>query len=281
MIKIEVDTTLPEMMKLLEQVEPEKWKGILQRTVNETGYYALNKIRKEMSSHIDRPVAFTLNAMYLMKAGGKHTKDEVDASIQWRTFNGKGNSIGGDYLKPIIHGSASRPLKRFERLFQDAGVMPRGFVAVPTKDCELDGHGNISRQQIMKLISYLRAAPADTQQNRPMKARQWVKVKTAHKRGLKVNGLDLASRKKAARARERSRKFFAVIRGRNGATLPSGIYERRNMTMGSAIIRIIAFVPAASYKASFPFYEIAGQAVRAKLPEKLRESIALALDKGR
>lgn len=273
-LDVKVDFQVKQAIDKLNAVAADKWPDILQEATNETAFYVLNKFKQQMPNYIDRPTPFTLNSMFVKKAN----VNNIDASVQWKDWTGSGSIPAGKYLTPEVYGGA-RKQKRFEKALQNAALMPAGYVAVPTKDAPIDNYGNVPGGYITQILSYLKANPDFTQNRQVAKLK---KIST----GSLLKGIGKAAfnrqalAEKEAKARSRLRKFFAVISGRNGNPLPSGIYERVNMTLGSAIKRVFDFVPVATYKVTFPFYDIGTSAANDKFPSKLNEAIAKRLGAG-
>lgn len=268
MIEIQVNSEIAKALDMLKGVAKDKWPSILAYATNQTGYYVLNKYKQQMPSFIDRPIPFTVNSIYLKPAN----KTRVEASIQWREFAGSGTS-GGKYLRPIVEGGARR-LKKFEKALQGAGLMPRGMVAVPTKDAPLDQYGNVPGALYTKILSYLRANP-DGLQNRSVQKLKRMKTKNLFK-GIAKTALNYQKVQAAEeKKKKKNAKYFTVISGR-GNPLPPGIYERVNL-FGGAIRRLFNFVTETSYHVTFPFERIGREAAQAKFPEKLGEAIERSL----
>lgn len=268
-----VDFDPKKMIDQLDKVSPDKWSKILSDAQNETGFYVLAKYKKEMSNYIDRPVPYTINSMYLKKATGPN----LEASVQWK--DSSSNSISaGHYLQPEVFGG-NRSQKKMERALQAKGLIPNGWVAVPTKDAPKDSYGNVPNSFINQILSFLNAN-TDYQSNQQIKKLRKLSTVNLIKGVAKaaVNQSKLAAREK--RAAQKAQKYFTAIKGRKGNPLPSGIYERTNafgVGIGASIKRIFNFVPIASYKVTFPFYDIGTQAAQSKFPSKLDEAIQKAL----
>lgn len=276
LVDFKIDTNIATALERLKGVESEKWPGIIQKAANETGYYAVNKIKKEMPSFIDRPRPFTVNSFYLNPAGNR--RGSTEAVLQWRDNAEKGTSAG-KYLKPIVEGG-NRNQKRFEAALTRAGYLPSGWVAVPTSDAPLDVNGNVPGPYITQILSYIRANP-DALSNRRIAqlSRQSVSklVKGYAKALTNLEKLEKREAKKKAKAA----RFVVLIQGRNGWTLPSGIYQRTTAASknGTSFRRVFTFVSKATYRKTFPFYDLAEQAVRSKFADKLNEAITNSLAK--
>lgn len=266
-----VDFNPESFLSQLKEVAPENWPQILSDASNQTGYYVLNKYQQQMNNYLDRPVPYTLNSMYLQKS----TPSTLAASVQWKDSSG-GNISAGKYLQPEVFGG-SRGQKKFERALQAKGLIPNGFVAVPTDKAPLDSYGNVPGSYFVQILSAIGANPAFVQNKQIKKLRKLSSVnliKGVAKAALAYKAIQA----KEARAKARAQKFFVVVKG-DGNPLPIGVYERTSLDVGSIVVRVFNFVPTANYRTSFPFYDIGTAAAQAKFPEKLDEAIQTALGK--
>lgn len=248
-IKLSAEITgLDQLLKRLNAVSKDKWGKILADASNETGFYLVNKFKVEMPKYLDRPKPFTLNALYVMKAGTN--RGLTEATVAFRDRGGKAN-FAGHYLLPQVEGG-SRQFKRFEMALQYSGLIPMGTYVVPSAFVKLDAYGNVPGGYITRMLSALRA--------------------------LSEVGYT-ANRKVGKRTRNKMLEYyvvsFGVIRGGSGApqrtTLADGIYEKH--AGERKLYQVFHFVHRLSYKPRFPWYEIGQKAARAKFPEKLDEAI--------
>lgn len=205
--------------------------------------------KQAMPSAFDRPTRWTINSLYLRGA----TKSRQQADV-W--FKDTGDGASGEYLKPQVFGGL-RPQKRFEKRLQAAGIMPPGWVAVPGKGVKLDAYGNMSSQQIVQLLSVLRAQ-LDPQQNTTDRSRD------------------------RARRKGKSRDYFVsgprvAAPAPNGGRLPFGVYQR----LSGRVMSILLFVPQAKYSQRFDFFGIANTTARAAYPVEAREAWRKALASAR
>lgn len=269
-LDLRVDHEVQKAIAQLDTVSTRQWPFIFQVALNNTAADVLKTFQTAMPYFIDRPTPFTVNSMFVKQS----TKQKLEATIQWKEFTGTGSIPAGKYLTPEVYGGA-RKQKRFEKALQAAGLIPSGWVAVPTKDAPIDSYGNVPGGYITQILSYLGANP-DFQANRSVKKLRRMSTASIIK-GIAKALLDQEREAKDSRQRARRQKFFAVIKGRNGNPLPSGIYERVNMSLGSAIKRVFDFVPVATYKVSFPFFDIGTGAANAAFPVRLTEAIQKAI----
>jgi hypothetical protein len=242
MVKIELDHNIDTIRAKLSKIEQKKWPKILAYAANESGFYAKNKVYKEMQRVIDKPRPFTLNSLFVKKVSAK----DADTTLMWRPGSTSGNSAG-KYLIPQVTGG-QRHEKGFEKLLRISGILPVGYYVIPTKDAPDDGYGNVPGPYLVRILSYLRAF-RDRLQNRNLDKEKAVKKKL---------------------------QYFVVRPGQKSYLSP-GIYERLSM-FGGAIRKLFFFSTKATYKQKFPFYEIANNAAKEKFNEKLDEGIRKALD---
>lgn len=201
----------------------------------------------EMQRVFDRPTRFTVNSLFMDRA----TKTNLSAVVYFK----QPRSGGKHYLLPQVFGGV-RPQKQFEKRLQNAGLLPRGWVTRPGKAARLDGSGNMSRGQINQVLSVLQAQ-GDSYSN--------------------------TSARSAKRAAKKPRAFFASTRSgraraRNGGQLPLGVWEH----VGTKQVRnVLLFLPQASYRKRFPFFDVALRIHRVAFPELLQRSINRAVETAR
>lgn len=198
------------------------------------------ELREEMQSAFDRPTPFTLNSVAVRPA----TKAKLESSVFFKEWAPKGVPAGR-YLKPQIRGGP-RTDKGSERKLRAAGVLPGGYFMMPAKGAQIDGYGNVKRGQVVKVLSAVRA------------------LSTAGSSGNQ-NG--------QGRGKRRSESYFAVKPGaRNG--LPPGIYRR---TPQGGHILVFIFAKQPTYRARFPFWDVARSIGEAHLAREMRLALAEAL----
>lgn len=109
------------------------------------------EIERQLPSLIDNPTDYTMRGFRLYPA----TKRKLLAEVDFRVAMGRGTQ-GRDYLSPLVYGG-ERKLKSFERSLQRVGLLPSGMAAVPGNAAKLDAYGNMSRGQIVQILSYFKA----------------------------------------------------------------------------------------------------------------------------
>lgn len=226
--------------------------------INTLLFASLAAEKREMERVFDRPTRYTLNSLRVRKAkktdlaGRMWVKSKLDA--------GKGTSPE-NYLLPNIEGGP-RKAKRFEVALRRIGVLPEGWLSVPGEGATLDAYGNMSRAQIVQLLSWFHAFG-----EQGYRANITEKTKARLKRGTK---------------RKYGISYYAAIPGREKTRkLTPGIYKRIRTGFGTATVPVLIFIRRANYQAKrFDFEGIADRYVRAhfraEFEKQMRRAIATA-----
>lgn len=202
----------------------------------------------EMTRVFDQPTKFTLQSTRVIPA----TKQRLWASVAIKDESTKAVAPI-KWLAPQIHGG-TRPLKRFEQRLKSAGVLPPGHFAVPASGADFDVHGNMSRGEIVRMLSDLQSH-WDPLQNTTERSRQ---------------------RRRRSRTKRPTFYFSTWPVTKRTAHLRPGIYKRVGAVAGLAsgittgfrtpIKPVLIFVPRVRYRKRFRFYEIADQTGRMRFP---------------
>ncbi|HEB94322.1 MAG TPA: hypothetical protein ENI94_12855 [Gammaproteobacteria bacterium] len=213
--------------------------------------YLANKIRdaekKEMQSVFKNPTPWTLNSTRVTYA-----RKNSPQAVVWLKDEAPKGTPATKYLAPQIFGGR-RNIKRFELALQHAGVMPTGWVSTPGQGAKLDRYGNMSRGQIVQIMSWFQAHSAagyTANTTAEGKRRRW--------RGTR---------------KRRGYAYFAVNPQRpNEKTrhLQPGIYMRINTAFGSAIKPVLIFAPSASYSKRYRFFGVAERTHKKHLDDAMR-----------
>jgi hypothetical protein len=201
-------------------------------------------VKQEMQDVFERPVAYTLNSVFVKAA----TKQSLEAKV-WLKDNpfGKGTPANR-YLAPQIFGG-SRELKGMELALQSAGLMAQGDYAVPAAGAQLDANGNVRRAQIVQILSQL---------------------KVQRKAGFESRASGSAASKRAV-ARQ-GVTYFALPAATRG--LKPGIYLKRKFAHGSAIRPVFIFVPKVQYRIRLKFFAVGEQTARVRFNSHLDTEVA-------
>lgn len=185
-------------------------------------------LQAQMRSVFDRPTKFTLNAFYMKGA----TARELTAVVWLKDRTALG---GPHYLEPQIFGGR-RPLKPFEKRLQRAGILPVGMYAVPGEGARLDAYGNMSRGQIVQILSQLRTFTEAGFDAHPTGSRR-------SKRSVKRAGQIFAGRPGGGRA-------------------PLGVWQKS----GKGLKPLLIFVRAPTYRPRLDFYGVSERIARQQFP---------------
>lgn len=209
----------------------------------------------EMQKVFDRPTRWTLNSVYVSPA----TVGNLNAAVYLRP--GVTGGAAAKYLLPQIEGGG-RDTKRFEKSLAAAGLLPQGWYAVPGDNAQLDGAGNMSRGQIVKILSALRASRDSTQNAAP-------RADGRSRRGQKKKPGELG------RGKRRLEEYFAVGPGHG---LPPGIYQRKKRRDGrpADVLPVIIYVKKTAYRARFDFYRVAQEGFESAFGEEFEKAMAAA-----
>lgn len=191
--------------------------------------------RVEMQRVFDRPMPFTLSSLYMRGA----TPYRLEAKVWFKDLRYKAH-----YLLPQVHGG-DRPLKRFEQFLQKAGKLPVGMYAVPGAAARIDSYGNMSKGQLLQVLSALQALPET---------------------GYLAN----KSRRKGAR---RNKATDALFVGRPHPGMPLGVWQRSGLTR---LKPILIFVKTPHYRQRFDFYVVANTTAEREFPAILDRELQRA-----
>lgn len=209
-------------------------------------------LRLEMTDSLDRPTPFTLRSIALVKAA---TRDDLSAVIDFKDVAG-GQRPAANYLRWQTQGGERR-LKGFELALRSIGALPGGYFAVPGRGAKFDAYGNVSRGQIVAILSYFRAFPEDG-------------------RGWKMNSTG-ATRAKMAKG-TRSRPGYRYFVGRPGGRGLLGIYQDVKLGRGvRELLPVFIFVQWARYEPRLDLKFAAELAMKRNAPQLFRQSLAQAL----
>lgn len=202
-------------------------------------------IERQMPSVFDRPTPWTLNSLRLTPA--KKTKLEAKVSLKDEAVK---SAPPSRWLTPQIEGGA-RADKASERNLRRKGLLPSGRYIAPGRGAELDPYGNISRGQIVKMLSG---------------------VGGFEEVGYNANATDSRRSKKKGNAK----RYFIMRRGKT----PIGIAERFGSAVGD-VRMVLAFVSRPSYKKRLRFYEIGQQVADANFQAEFDKALARAMRSAR
>jgi hypothetical protein len=227
--------------------------------------------RLEIDDSFDRPTPHTRNAVFVQRTQGGVPEARVGLKDDYS--GNQGVRAQSTYLRAQIEGG-SRALKSFEKSIRGLGVMDGTQFIVPGRFARLDAYGNISRGQIVQILSQLRAFTGAETVSRNLVRRD----------GTRDKGNESSSAKKAlqlrnAAFRRAGGQYFAVGPQRRGGLVP-GIYQRQVATRrlaGAPSPRprpIMLFVDRVSYEQRFDFWRAGQLAIDRGFPRHLDAALA-------
>lgn len=199
----------------------------------------------EMRDIFDRPTPFTLSGLFVRPA----TTTNLTAEVKLKDFASKSSTPAATYMAAQIKGGTRRQ-KRFERALQSVGALPPGYRVVPGEGAELDAYGNMSRGQIVQILSFFNAFP---------------------EAGYKANMSD--KRRESLARGSKTRQGMAYFVGRPGDRLPLGVYQRVHFAGGSAIRPVMIFVREVTYQATFDFGYVAEKTIERHFASEFQRAL--------
>lgn len=238
---IEVQSNLAELPKLYIDVD-RQMRFAASVALNRTADTVRKAINSEMQSSFDRPTPYTLRALRVRRSD----RNTLTAHVDFKDAGAAGKGTPADrYLSPQVYGGG-RSRKRSERALEAAG-MSAGKYMVPGAGATLDQYGNVSRGQIVQLLSYLQAFG---------------------EHGYRANATD-RSRKRLAKLGRSDGGYkkiggvqYFVSRGKGTVTngrrqpLAAGVW-RKTGVHGVDVHPVLLFVDAPTYQPRLSFYEVA------------------------
>lgn len=218
-----------------------------------TARAARAEISAGMPADLDRPKQTTTRALRVEKA----TKDRLAAVVR---FNERGEGIpAADFLKHNITGGR-RGMKRSEMMLQAAGLLPAGMYTIPGAAAKIDAYGNMSRGQIVSILSYFRTFGI-ARFSHDTRSRQG-------SRGGKKG--DLINTGRMNRVRTALVNYFVVPAGER---MPAGIWERTKTKAKP----VLMFVSPGVHRKLLKMYERGERAVIREWDRQFQRAFADAL----
>lgn len=243
-------TGFDELKRIIGNLQDKQIPYATALALTRTGQDVKRELEKEMARVFDRPTPYTLNSLYLAPA----TKQKLQAEVGLREFAGKGTPAS-KYLLPQIRGG-NRRVKRFESALERRGILPAGMYATPGSGAQMDSYGNMSRGQIVQVLSYFQSFG---------------------EQGYKANMTDKGRRRLLKGSKRTGMMGYSYFAIRRKGRLAPGIYKKVPFSKGSAIKPVMLFTRAPSYSKRFDFYGVALRTSKARFQENFRAALAEAM----
>ena len=233
---------IDELRRTLTQFSDRRFNAAIATALTRTAKSVQGEMRDELRTVFDRPTPYTLNALRIWPA----TADKLTARVGFRD-DGTGGMNANNYLMPNVTGGERRD-KRIEAALRAIGALPSGWRAVPGQGAAIDSYGNMSRGQIIQILSQLR-----------------VTLTSGFDRNMSTD-----ARKQIAAQKRAGGRFFVMPVGNRSGTQP-GVYQRE--FYGRGITPVIVFVSGARYQARWPFWANAQRRAEAHITREVERSV--------
>lgn len=252
--KIDADAEIRRLQKIERQIP-----YATSVALNKTAYTMRDEIKKKISQVFDRPTPYTQRALWVRRA----RKNNLEAEVKLKDFGGKGTAAT-TYLWPQVHGG-TRKQKRYEKALSRIG--PSGYY-IPAGGAKLDAYGNMSRGEIVKLLSYLEAfSEQGFRANSTPNSRARMAKNRVGKHGYKqINGvMYFISRGKGSMSGNREQR------------LPTGVWAKTGIHGVDVKPILITTKKAPEYTPRLPFYETAEEVYGKHFEDEYRSALDYAI----
>lgn len=233
---------LDDLRRTLTQFSDRRVNAAIATALTRTGKAVQDEMRDELRTTFDRPTPYTLNALRLWPASA----DKLQARVGFRD-DGTGGVNANHYLLPNVEGGERRD-KRLEAALRAISALPAGWRAVPGQGAVIDSYGNMSRGQIIQILSQLR-----------------VTLMSGFDRNMSTD-----ARRQIAAQRRAGGRYFVIPVGNRSGTQP-GVYQRE--FYGRGITPVMVFVSGARYQARWPFWANAQRRAEAHITREVERSV--------
>lgn len=230
--------------------------------LNKTAEAVKSEINHDIVRYFDRPTPYTRRALRVVRA----TRDTLQARVDFKDGMAAGKGTPADkYLWPQVHGGG-RGQKRSERALDRIGALSGGQY-VPGAGATMDAYGNMSRSQIVTILSYLQAF-SEVGYKANMKERgkrRLAKMTRSDGGAKKIGGVQyFVSRGKG------------TMSGNREQNLPAGVWAKTGIH-GSEVKPVMVAINDAQYTPILPFYETAEQVFNQKFDAEYTTAVDHAI----
>lgn len=240
-LRVDVEGVDEATMALTRRFSERRLNAAAATALTLTAKDAQAEVRREMLQVFDRPTPYTMNSLFVRPA----TAQQVQAEVFFKDDRAGSGTPATEFLLPQVEGGGRRT-KRLEVALRAAGALPDGWFVAPGLGARLDAYGNVSRGQIIQVLSQLRITlVAGATRNMSFDARK------------AINAQKLAGG-----------RFFVI---RPGAGAQPGVYQRD--FIGRNITPVFIFVRKATYRPRLDFYGVVRRVAAQRLPVHLARAI--------
>lgn len=252
---------VPELRQRLAEFSDRRLAGAIATALTRSAVSAREEGQRYMRATIDRPTPFTVASLRYVAATAQRAvaavglgvvaiTDERGEVIRYQDL-GPDETPAGRYLQPLITGG-QRQAKRLDVALRAVGALPAGWYAVPGAGARLDAYGNVSRGQIVQILSQLR-----------------IQLVAGSSRNMSARSAIGAQRRAGGR-------FFVVPVGSRTGVQP-GVYQRE--FMGRTVTPVMIFVARAVYRKRLDLPGTLQRHAAQRLPREIERSIGEQLQR--
>jgi hypothetical protein len=243
-VKLSIDSDAKALRQRLGGFSDRRFNATLATALSRSAVQVRDTIRRNMPRMLDRPTPWTINSLFAKPATAARLQAEVNFKDDRATTNG--GTPATYYLLPQVEGGPRRA-KRLEVALRAVGALPPGYFAVPAAGAKLDAYGNVTRGQIVQILSQLR-----------------IQLVAGSNRNMSFD-----ARGQIAAQRRAGGRFF-LRRPGQGDGQP-GIYQRE--LIGRNVTPVFVFVRSVRYRRRFDFYGMSSSLAQKVLPAQLERAI--------
>lgn len=242
MIKVEIqglNKTLAHLAGMQKQV-----RFAAAVALTRTAQAAKVEVARLMPAELDRPKPGTTKALRVEKA----TRYDLTAVV--RLMNRGEGVPSSEFIGHNITGGR-RGMKRSELMLRAAGILPDGLYTIPGKEAKLDAYGNMSRGQIVSILSYFRTFGITP---------------------LNSSRMNMKDKTRARMVKRRGEYFVVPVRDRKAGLYP-GIWRRA----GNELQPVLMFVKPGTHKKLVKIHETGRRVVQREFQKVFMQAFAEAM----
>ena len=228
----------------------------LSTAMNKTAAKAQKAIKAEMPKVFDRPTPWVVNSLRIKYA----TKTKLEAELAYKDRNSVESSRS--MIEPHVF-TGKRSYKAMESRLWRAGILPRGYNAVPGEAARLDAFGNMSKGQITQVLNVLGT---------------YTEAGYNKANARTVGRLAKGNKKKSAYGFV---YWVNPVGGTKAKHLQPGVYQRIQTAFGSSLKPVLIFVKQAQYRKRLDFFGIAEKVIAQEFPGEFNRAFDAALKTAR
>ena len=214
-----------------------------------TAKAVMDEQQRLLPGELDRPKPGTVRAMRTTKA----TRDNLTATVE---FKKRGEGVpAAEFIGHNVSGGR-RGMKRSEIMLRQAGILPDGLYTIPGKEAKLDAYGNMSRGQIVSILSYFRTFGAT-----PLNTRR----------------MNMTDKTRARMTKRRADYFVVPVHDRKAKLYP-GIWKRNP---DNTLAAVLMFVKPGQHKKLVKFHQTGERVVRRDFNKNFDRAFADAMRSAR